>query len=936
GKDTLFWLDPWLEDGPFKCKFPRVYALEDNKHVSVGDKLNMGISASLRRFPRGGAENSQMNNLRHLVNEVVLSGVMGSGEGYGMAVECTRDSGFGQKPWGKLDSSLPPNLDLIATQSDLASATFCLAVLGARGEDVSPVGAGSSSRSPLAITSHRLCGWRSVLFCHLTIEFFLFRVSTQALIPLVGSLIEWIFNLSLVKGNGGNQFRQYAGQNIGNQNGYNAVQNVRNQVVQNAVQNLGVQNVRNQNGLIVILGIANHNMNGNGNVVAARTEGNANRNNGNQIRCYNCRGLGHLARNCTVRPRRRDASYLQTQLLIAQKEETGIQLQVEEFDLMAAAADLDEIDEVGYSGKQITTLNEEISNLNKQLSKEKATVSSLQEEKKRLKSDFKIREDEFLDKQIQLENKIKELDNILVKMRQSIQTIHMLLPKPDSFYHTGQKMALGYQNPFYLKQAQQKQQSLYNDKVLLGKHDPPAVYDSEETLELAQEKFSDDTTPSVARKFLNEVKSTIVTLQRVVKQKMTLDIHNWSSSAHQEIHKIVKDEIFPIVNQVDARVQNFEIQFLKEAAKFVRDFQSLANEADESLAKHKALELEIERLLRAVVSQDIMSIVQNNSVVDTSNLQTELEPQLGDHKGKSKDTPCVSNTLDPLPQKLKNENVELEFQNKLHDTIYENAKLRAQLVDKVSEQNDTTRGTSANTKFAKQSILGKLPSSSRPKLYAVTPLPKSTAFPKVGETNALSNQVTSNWVPSSQESNIVKNDNVLSLRIFRMNPFKASRVDNFVPNKHVNASVRTKPITVSQPYVITKNDVNSKTNGFSPKDVKSTTRTRRPLPINNTKNDKVPSKSKSSRLSNNLEKIEENHRNLQSFSNQKHMLSECNNIKLAIQNAKYEIGCAMCKQCLITVNHDVCVLNYVNSMNSRDKKKKANVSNIANQTKHKA
>ncbi|GKD19864.1 hypothetical protein Tco_1209022, partial [Tanacetum coccineum] len=48
-------------------------------------------------------------------------------------------------------------------------------------------------------------------------------------------------------------------------------------------------------------------------------------------------------------------------------------------------------------------------------------------------------------------------------------------------------MALGYQNPFYLKQAQQKQQSLYNGKVLLEKHDPPAVYDSEETLQLAQE-----------------------------------------------------------------------------------------------------------------------------------------------------------------------------------------------------------------------------------------------------------------------------------------------------------------------------------------------------------------------------------------------------------------------------------------------------------------
>ncbi|GKA07199.1 retrovirus-related pol polyprotein from transposon TNT 1-94 [Tanacetum coccineum] len=135
------------------------------------------------------------------------------------------------------------------------------------------------------------------------------------------------------------------------------------------------------------------------------------------------------------------------------------------------------------------------------------------------------------------------------------------------------------------------------------------------SISIPNEEFLDDTTLSVARKFLNEVKSTIVTLQRVVKHRMTLDTHNWSSIAHQEIHKILKEEIFPIIIQVDSRLQNFEIQFLKEAAIFVRDFKSLAKEADESLAKHKTLELDIERLLRAVVSQDIMSIVQNPSVV---------------------------------------------------------------------------------------------------------------------------------------------------------------------------------------------------------------------------------------------------------------------------------------------------------------------------------
>nr|GEW19748.1 zinc finger, CCHC-type [Tanacetum cinerariifolium] len=273
--------------------------------------------------------------------------------------------------------------------------------------------------------------------------------------------------MQMVGGNGENQFRQYAGQNVRNLNG----------------------------------------------------------------------GVGHFARNCTVRPRRRDAAYLQTQLLISQKEEARIQLQAEEFDLMAAAADLNKIEEINAncilmanlqqastsgtqtdgalvydfdgsaeytellepipeshqvpqndnnvisevtsveqsgetveqhpangdetralydslyhnlaievekvnteqclskkinalhlsSDKPIMTLNEEISDLNKQLSKEKSTVSFLLEEKKKLKSDFKIHEDELLDKQIQLEKRIKELDNILIKTGVKVISLSRLL-----------------------------------------------------------------------------------------------------------------------------------------------------------------------------------------------------------------------------------------------------------------------------------------------------------------------------------------------------------------------------------------------------------------------------------------------------------------------------------------------------------------------------
>ncbi|GKB99006.1 gag-pol polyprotein [Tanacetum coccineum] len=349
--------------------------------------------------------------------------------------------------------------------------------------------------------------------------------------------------MQMVRGNGGNQFRQYVGQNVGNQNGYNAVQNVRNQVVQNAVQNPGVQNVGNQNGLIVVLGIANQNanQNGNGNVVAARAEGNGNGNNENQIRCYNCRGLGHYARNCTTKPRNKDVAFLQTQLLIAQKEEAGIQLQAEEFDFMATAGDLEEIEEVNANCILMANLQQ-------------ASTSGTQTDKAPVYDS---------------EEQYTELLEPIYEPHQVQQNDINVISAVSSMEQSG---GIVEQNPATVEETR-----------------------------------------------------TIVTLQRIVKPKMTLDIHNWSSTAHQELHKIVKDENFPIVNQVDARVQNFEIQFLKEAAKFVRDFKSLAKEADESLAKHKALEYEIERLLRAVVSHNIMSIVQNHYVVDTSNLQTELD-----------------------------------------------------------------------------------------------------------------------------------------------------------------------------------------------------------------------------------------------------------------------------------------------------------------------
>ncbi|GJS10728.1 RNA-directed DNA polymerase, eukaryota [Tanacetum coccineum] len=56
GADTRFWFDQWLGDSPLCVKYPRLFALEMDKHASVESKLHSSVSNSFRRMVRGGIE----------------------------------------------------------------------------------------------------------------------------------------------------------------------------------------------------------------------------------------------------------------------------------------------------------------------------------------------------------------------------------------------------------------------------------------------------------------------------------------------------------------------------------------------------------------------------------------------------------------------------------------------------------------------------------------------------------------------------------------------------------------------------------------------------------------------------------------------------------------------------------------------------------------
>nr|GFC77356.1 hypothetical protein [Tanacetum cinerariifolium] len=180
--------------------------------------------------------------------------------------------------------------------------------------------------------------------------------------------------------------------------------------------------------------------------------------------------------------------------------------------------------------------------------------------------------------------------------------------------------------------------------------------------------------------------------------------------------------------------------------------------------------------------------------------------------------------------------------------------------------------TSKNTKFAKQST--------------------EETLPKLDEIPALSKPVTSNSVSTPQEPKGVNNDKVIAPGIFRINPSKTSKEEKQMPNT-ISASARTKPITISQPSIINKKEVNSDLNGLSSIGVDNTTKTRRTQPRSSSKNNKVPYVGKSSYKKDKAADVEENHRNLLSSSNKKHVSSACNNFMLDSQNVYSKVVCAM-------------------------------------------
>nr|GFA21371.1 hypothetical protein [Tanacetum cinerariifolium] len=236
------------------------------------------------------------------------------------------------------------------------------------------------------------------------------------------------------------------------------------------------------------------------------------------------------------------------------------------------------------------------------------------------------------------------------------------------------------------------------------------------TISIPNEDLSDDITPSVARKFLNEVKSSLVTLQRLVEQRLwKFTIGHLLLIKSHDIMSIVQngfvDVPYDLQIELDHTKEKLELCIIKKEKEYAVLWNNWYTKCEEC---------KYDKVLYDKAYNDMQQKVKR------------LQAQLRDLKCKSSDTPSVSNTLDPLNQKLESKIVELEFQvvnyereishlkttyknlfdsitsnrahAKLHDLIYKNAQLRTRVFENTSESMKNTSVTSVTPHVYKPTL----------------------------------------------------------------------------------------------------------------------------------------------------------------------------------------------------------------------------------------
>nr|GEV78457.1 hypothetical protein [Tanacetum cinerariifolium] len=390
----------------------------------------------------------------------------------------------------------------------------------------------------------------------------------------------------------------------------------------------------------------------------------------------------------------------------------------------------------------INDSNQTISELKDKLSAHQDTISILSQQKEAQSKLYKTKEDKELEKVIELENKVKVLDNIVYKTGQSVQMMNML----------NNKCQMSFAKPEILKKAKRANPRLYdigcyNDNLALM-----LAPESDEVIRIEKESRSKCLNEEMVADlgYFNSLELEVDSLTSQLETQRTQFVNEIDRLSREYYYADHMNAILGVYTELD-EVTNLQCDYL------------------ELLEKCKCLETELSK--SRMMSKSFES-VQKHAI----NLELELQQYL---KAQLQDKGIVISELKKLIEKIKGKSVDTKF-----------------------EKSSVIRQPNA-FKSQRPSVLGKPTTFSN--YFIRKDFSKSMSVTQTHVSNDFSKPVNAQTLPTNKKS-ILKNTNVLAPGMYKLHTdhtqTKTSQLpqDSRKTNKHVSFSTGVIPTTsVSRP-----------------------------------------------------------------------------------------------------------------------------------------